>query len=172
MPALKQWVIAPPKKTLVVGVADLLVSNDPSADIVTYSLGSCLGISVYDPELKIGGLLHVMLPDSTIDANKAANSPLMFVDTGLPSLFHGVYALGADRGRLEVKAAGGAQFLDPGGLFNIGERNQQSLLAMLARNGVQLTRHDFGGVSSRTLKLDLHSGRIAVRCPGRECFYL
>ena len=89
-----KWVIAPPRKTLVVGVADMVVSNDSSAEIVTYSLGSCLGVTIYDPVKKIGGLLHLMLPDSKIDAAKAASMPYMFVDTGLPRLFHAAYNLG------------------------------------------------------------------------------
>ena len=75
MTAMRTWVIPPPRKTLVVGVADMVVSNDPSAELVTYSLGSCLGITVYDPVKKVGGLLHLMLPESRIDAIKAVNAP-------------------------------------------------------------------------------------------------
>ena len=71
MPTNTQWVIAPPKKTLVIGVADMAASNDPGAELVTYSLGSCLGISVYDPVKRAGGILHVMLPSSAIDTEKA-----------------------------------------------------------------------------------------------------
>ena len=118
-----KWVIPPPRKTLVVGVADMVVSNDASAEIVTYSLGSCLGIAIYDPVKKIGGLLHIMLPDSKIDATKAVTMPFMFVDTGVPRLFHAAYNLGADRSRLFLKVAGGAQLLDQEGIFNIGIRN-------------------------------------------------
>src|SRR5437868_7492946 len=95
-----KWVIPPPRKTLVVGVADMAVSNDPSAELITYSLGSCLGISVYDPVKKIGGLLHIMLPDSTIDALKAESQPFMFVDTGVPKLFQSLFSLGAERSRI------------------------------------------------------------------------
>src|SRR5450756_2144113 len=93
MPPTNRWVIPPPRKTLVVGVADMAVSNDASAEIVTYSLGSCLGITIYDPLKKIGGLLHLMLPASNIDHAKAAEMPYMFVDTGVPRLFHAAYNL-------------------------------------------------------------------------------
>src|SRR5262245_51470130 len=79
MSAPMKWVIAAPKKTLVVGVADMVVSNDAGSEIVTYSLGSCLGITVYDPAKKVGGLLHLMLPDSSIDSEKAVKAPFMFV---------------------------------------------------------------------------------------------
>jgi chemotaxis protein CheD len=172
MPPLSKWVIPPPRKTLVVGVADMLVSNDPGAELVTYSLGSCLGITLYDPASKVGGLLHVMLPDSTIDLAKAASSPYMFVDSGVPRLFQSVCSLGADRRRLIIKVAGGAQFLDPGGIFNIGERNQQALLRLLEHNGYFIHSQDMGGVSSRTLRMDMTTGAISIRCPGIEPYAL
>jgi chemotaxis protein CheD len=172
MPALRQWVIPPPRKTLVVGVADMVVSNDPSAELVTYSLGSCLGITVYDPEKRVGGLLHIMLPDSTIDPAKAAGAPFMFVDTGVPHLFRSVCNLGAERRRLVVRVAGGAQFLDPGGVFNIGERNYKALVRLLGQNGFAIHAQDVGGVSSRTIRLDLTTGKISVRCSGLEPYFL
>jgi chemotaxis protein CheD len=172
MALTNKWVIPPPKKALVVGVADMVVSNDPSAELVTYSLGSCLGITVYDPAKRIGGLLHVMLPTSTIDSSKAANSPSMFVDTGVPRLFHALYNLGANRSHLVIKAAGGAQFLDPAGVFNIGERNQKALLELLARNGLGLHACDLGGTSSRTIRLALETGGLQIQSPGANPYSL
>ena len=168
MPSPSPWVIPAPKKSLVAGVADMVVSNDPSAELVAYSLGSCLGVTVYDPGKKVGGLLHLMLPDSSIDSIKAAGSPLMFVDTGVPRLFRAVVNLGAERSRLAIKVAGGAQFLDPGRIFNIGERNQQALRELLARNGYTIRAEDFGGVTSRTIRLDMATGQVAVSCPGAK----
>jgi chemotaxis protein CheD len=167
-----KWVIAPPRKTLVVGVADMVVSNDSSAEIVTYSLGSCLGVTIYDPVKKIGGLLHLMLPDSTIDAAKAVSSPFMFVDTGLPRLFHAAYNLGADRGRLTVKVAGGAQLLDQQGIFNIGSRNFDALQRLLAQNGLKAHSIDVGGLSSRTVRMDLTTGNVTVKTPGANPYPL
>ena len=160
-----KWVIAPSRKTLVVGVADMVVSNDSSAEIVTYSLGSCLGITIYDPVKKIGGLLHIMLPDSKIDAAKAVSAPFMFVDTGVPRLFHGAYNLGADRSRLIVKVAGGAQLLDQQGIFNIGARNFDALEKLMAQNGLRAHATDVGGLSSRTVRLDLTNGNVTVKTP-------
>jgi chemotaxis protein CheD len=172
MSLASKWVIPPPKKTLVVGIADKVVSNDPGAELVTYSLGSCLGITLYDPAKRIGGLLHVMLPNSAISAAKAASCPMMFVDTGVPRLFHALYELGADRARLVLKVAGGAQFLDPDGVFNIGERNQAALAELLRRNGFSIQAEDLGGVSSRTLRLQLDSGRVQIHSPGRPPYSL
>ena len=163
-----KWVIAPPRKTFVVGVADMVVSNDSSAEIVTYSLGSCLGLTIYDPLKKIGGLLHLMLPDSKIDSAKAASAPFMFVDTGVPRLFHAAYNLGADRGRLVVKVAGGAQLLDQQGIFNIGSRNIDALEKLLAQNGLKAHAWDVGGLSSRTLRLDLTTGLVTIKAPGNN----
>ena len=167
-----KWVIAPPKKTLVVGVADMVVSNDASADIVTYSLGSCLGIAVYDPQVKVGGLLHVMLPDSKIDANKATTTPFMFVDTGVPRLFQALYNLGAEKWRIVVKVAGGAQLLDPQRVFNIGERNFQVLSELMARNGASIHVKDVGGLASRTMRLEMGTGKVSIKSPGLDAYFL
>ena len=165
MPPTSKWVIAPPRKTLVVGVADMVVSNDSSAEIVTYSLGSCLGITIYDPLKKVGGLLHLMLPTSNIDSVKATTMPYMFVDTGVPRLFHAAYNLGAERTRLIVKVAGGAQLLDQQGIFNIGSRNCDALEKLLAQNGLKAHASDVGGLSSRTVRLDLTTGLVTVKTP-------
>jgi len=172
MTALGKWTIPPPRKTLVVGVADMVVSNDPSAELVTYSLGSCLGITIYDPAKKIGGLFHVMLPASKIDAAKAVGSPFMFMDTGLPRLFHAAYNLGADRNRLAIKVAGGAQLLDDQNVFNIGGRNFQVLTELIARNGLVIHARDVGGTSSRTLRLDLATGQVTIKSPGVDLYSL
>jgi len=162
----RQWVIPQPRAALVVGVADMVISNDSGAQIITYSLGSCLAVTVFDPVKKIGGLLHLMLPDSKIDSVKAVEKPFMFVDTGVPRLFHGTYNLGADRNRLIVKVAGGAQLLDQQGLFNIGTRNFEALKALLAKNGLNIHSADVGGLSSRTVSLDLSNGQFTVKSPG------
>jgi chemotaxis protein CheD len=167
-----KWVIPPPRKTLVVGVADMAVSNDSSAEIVTYSLGSCLGITVYDPVKKIGGLLHIMLPDSKIDAAKAVSAPFMFVDTGVPRLFHSVYNLGADRGRLVVRVAGGAQLLDQQGIFNIGARNADAFNKLVAQNGLRVHATDTGGLASRTVRLDLANGNMSIKTPAAQPYLL
>jgi chemotaxis protein CheD len=172
MTPIGKWTIPAPRKILVVGVADMAVSNDPGAELVTYSLGSCLGITIYDPAKKIGGLFHVMLPDSTISAEKAAGAPFMFMDTGLPRLFHAAYNLGADRSRLAVKVAGGAQLLDEHGVFNIGGRNFQALTDLTARNGLVIHARDVGGMSSRTLRFDLATGNVTIKSPGADAYLL
>jgi chemotaxis protein CheD len=166
MPAPSTWVIPQIKKAIIVGVADMVATNDPGAELVTYSLGSCLGVTVYDPIKKAGGLLHLMLPDSSINPQRAAAEPYMFVDTGVPLLFKAVYNLGGDRFRVVVKVAGGAQFFDPNRSFNIGERNCGALHALLGRKGYSIHAEAVGGVCSRTLRLDLSNGNVTISSPG------
>lgn len=148
----------------------MVASNDSAGELVTYSLGSCLGVTIYDPVAKVGGLLHLMLPDSSINPGKAVSNPFMFVDTGVPQLFHTVYDLGGERSRLVVKVAGGAQFLDEKRVFNIGARNIEAFHALLARNGMKVTSADVGGRISRTVRLDLANGRVTIRVPGKEAY--
>lgn len=150
----------------------MVASNDASAELVTYSLGSCLGIAIYDATARVGGLLHVMLPDSRIDAAKAATLPFMFVDSGVPKLFQAAYSLGADRRRLVVKVAGGAQLLDPQKVFNIGERNAQVFSELLVRNGYTVHARDVGGLASRTMRLDMTTGKISIKSPGMDLYFL
>jgi chemotaxis protein CheD len=171
-PGLNRWVAPAPRKQLIVGMGDMLTSNDAQAVLVTYSLGSCVGISVYDPVAKVGGLLHAMLPDSTINQERASSRPYMFVDTGLPAMFHGVYALGGLKHRLICKLAGGAEFLDEKKIFRIGHRNVEATLAMLERNNVKIAASETGGRESRTVRLDLSNGNLTLDLPGRTPYLL
>jgi chemotaxis protein CheD len=104
----------------IVGVADMKVSNNPAESVITYSLGSCIGLVVYDPTVRVGGILHYMLPESSIDREKAAARPFMFADTGIPILFKSAYQLGAVKSRIRIYVAGGAEILDQKGFFNTG----------------------------------------------------
>ncbi len=160
------------KKRLVVGVADMSVSNDPSAVLITHSLGSCLGITIYDGTAHVGGLLHLMLPNSKIDPNKAAASPYMFVDTGVPLLFRTAYQMGADKARLIIKVAGGAEVMGGKDFFSIGKRNYAALVEIFARNGVSALGESVGGQVSRTVSMDVGTGVVTVRIPGEPDFQL
>ncbi len=152
----------------IVGVGDLFISAERGDEIITFALGSCLGISIYDPVNCVGGLLHVMLPSSTIDPAKAQENPCMFVDTGLPKLFHDCYKAGAAKQRLIVKVAGGACVNgdSDNDYFQIGKRNFVVLRQLLWKNGVLIKAHDVGGSCSRTMCLDIATGRVSVRSNG------
>lgn len=153
---------------IVVGVADCQVSADPQSTLVTYALGSCIAIMIYDPVARVGGLLHFMLPESALDRTKAQEKPFMFADTGIPLLFQSAYRLGADKRRLVVTAAGGAQMMDPQGVFNIGKRNHLSMRKILWKAGVLLHAEEIGGLLSRTVRLELASGRVMLRGAGER----
>lgn len=151
----------------IVGIAQMLVSKDVGDEIITYALGSCLGVTAYDPVAKVGGLLHVMLPLSSIDPDKASQRPCMFVDTGLPRLFLESYKHGAQKGRMIVKVAGGANLQGTAhDYFQIGKRNFVILRKMLWKNGVLLKAQDVGGSCSRTMSLNIASGEVSVRING------
>ena len=149
-----------------VGVADMKVSNDPDVTLVTHSLGSCIGLAVYDPAVKVGGILHYMLPESELDTNKARENPLMFADTGIPILFRSCYKLGAMKGRMIVKVAGGSQIMDASGVFNIGKRNYAALRKILWRNHVLIDAEDIGGTVNRTMWLSVATGKLSLKISG------
>lgn len=151
-----------------VGVAEMKVSADPDATLITYALGSCLGICIHDPVARVGGMLHAMLPASSIDPEKARLRPAMFVDTGVPLLFKSCYQLGAAKERLLVKVAGGASVRGTGeeDPFQIGKRNIAMLRKLLWKNGVRVHAQEVGGQISRTVSMHVGSGTLVVRSPG------
>ena len=153
---------------LVVGVGDMKVSNQPEDVIVTYSLGSCIGVAIYDPVAHVGGLLHYMLPESSLDGNRAKKNPYMFGDTGIPALFKSAYKLGAKKGRMKVVVAGGAQILDQKGFFNIGKRNYLILRKLFWKNNVMIDYEDVGGTYNRTIKMIISDGSIWIKKGGEE----
>jgi chemotaxis protein CheD len=137
-------------------------------ELVTHALGSCLGLTVYDPIVKVGGMLHAMLPLSKINPEKAAANPAMFVDTGVPLLFKKIYRMGGEKRRLVVKAAGCCASLDPNEMFNIGKRNYMVLKKLLWKNGVLIKAEDVGGKKSRTVRFHLDSGRVIISSMGKQ----
>jgi chemotaxis protein CheD len=151
-----------------VGVGDCQVSNTATAVLVTYALGSCIALAIHDPVAAVGGLLHFMLPESSLNPDKASQCPFMFADTGIPLLFRAAYELGADKHRMVVRAVGGAQVLDQNGTFNIGKRNHLALRKILWKAGVMIHGEEIGGTISRTVRLEVANGRFWVREAGME----
>lgn len=153
---------------IVVGVGDMKVSNDPDAVLVTYALGSCIGVGIYDPVAKVGGVLHYMLPESEIDPVKAVKNPFMFGNTGIPLLFKETYRFGAVKKRLKILVLGGAQILDQNGLFNIGKRNHTVLRKMFWKNNIMVDFEEVGGTVNRTIKLEIKTGEAIMKVSGTE----
>ncbi len=153
-----------------VGIGELRVSRDPDEVLVAYGLGSCVGVCLYDPETKVGGLAHVMLPNS---ADAISQRPLSkFADQAVPMLMEEMKKLGAMSRRLLCKIAGGSQMLTAPGFsgngFNVGERNVDAVKAALNRHRVPLLGADTGGNRGRTLALHTVSGKIMVRTIGEK----
>ncbi len=152
----------------IVGISEMIVTNNTEELLVTYSLGSCLGVTVYDSVAMVGGMIHCMLPLSSVDKNKAGIKPAMFVDTGIPLLFEKMYELGAQKDRILLKAAGCGQIMDPNNRFKIGERNFTILRKLLWKNGVLIKNQDTGGNISRTVTLEMSTGRTFIKSQGTE----
>ena len=147
-------------EVITVGIADCRVSNRAEASLVTHALGSCIAVAVYDPVASVGGLLHFMLPESSIDPAKAARNPFLFADTGIPRLLQEAYANGAGKKRIRVRLVGGAQVMDPNGVFNIGKRNHLACRKTLWAAGVMIHGEAVGGSVSRTVRLEVGTGRL------------
>jgi len=146
----------------------MCVSSDQEEVIVTYSLGSCVGLTLYDKVIKVGGLVHCMLPLSKIDPQRAEQKPCMFTDTGVTLLLQTLFNLGATRSNLIVKVAGAASLLDAKGLFKIGERNYTVLRKVLWKNSLLIGGEDVSGTASRTMSLYMKDGRTTIKSGGRE----
>lgn len=153
---------------VIVGISDLKVSNKADDVIITYALGSCIGIAIFDPVARVGGLLHYMLPESALDAVKARDNPAMFADTGIPLLFKSCYALGAEKKRIIVKVAGGASILDDTNFFRIGQKNIMAMRKIFWKNNVLIDKEDTGLNYNRTVRLEMITGKVFIRSSGGE----
>jgi len=152
----------------VAGIGEMVVSNDMSQILITYSLGSCIGVSLFDPQAGVGGLIHCMLPSSKMEAEKAARRPCLYVNTGVIALLQAVMDLGAIGSRMTIKVAGAGSPMDQVGRFKIGERNMTTFRKVLWKNGLMLAAEDVGGTEPRTMSLYMGLGRTTIRKNGSE----
>src|SRR5258708_6907843 len=150
---------------VVVGVGDMAVSNLSQVTVSTYALGSCVGVVAYDPDARAGGILHLMLPNSTISPEKAATQPAMFADTGLPLFFRALTGMRCERHRLRLFLAGGACVLQGHDAFKIGDRNAEAVKKYLQTNGYAVYKVDLGGVHNRTIHLEVGTGSMTMKTP-------
>lgn len=149
---------------LFVSIAGMRISDDPSSVLVTYGLSSCIGVSIYDPVVKVGGLLHFMLPAS--GKQHKPKNPYMYADAGLPLFFKEAYKCGADKKRIITKIAGGAQITDVCRSFEIGKRNRMAVHKILRENGIRVCKEDTGGNAPRTMSLEIATGRVCLQILG------
>ena len=151
-----------------ISVADLKISWDVMDVLITYALGSCLGVTVYDIRLKRAGLLHCMLPDSSIDRTRAAGNPCMYVDSGMKVMLDDFYRNGSLKNDLIIRVAGASssKVNEEEDFFQIGRRNFVSLRKYLWNEGIMLKAYDVGGCGSRTVTLDVENGKMLIKSKG------
>ncbi len=146
-----------------VGMADYKTGRNPSS-LISYGLGSCVGIALYDSLNKIGGLAHIMLPDST--QARSAENPAKFANTALPLMLDEMIKMGASKGRITAKIAGGAQmftFANATDVMRVGERNAEAVRMLLKKMDIRMIADDTGGNYGRTVELRLDTGIYRVR---------
>ncbi len=153
-------------KPVVVGIADMKMVNG-DAKVITYALGSCIGICLYDPKLKLAALVHIMLP---LNMEAGRKNPLKYADTGIRETLKAMQAKGAMKSRITTKCAGGAKMFEvagKGALGNIGQRNIESVHTILKMEGIHLVAEDVGGGVARTLTFDAATGMATVQSYGK-----
>jgi chemotaxis protein CheD len=159
---------AAPVAEIQVGIAEMKVAAQPHR-LITLGLGSCVGVTLYDPVTKVGGLLHIMLPDSTQFSN--VTKPAKFADLGIPLLVSEVTRNGGRLAALQAKMAGGAQMfsgLNDKFVLNIGERNVLMAKQTLKSLGIKIIAEEVGGSRGRTMILDTSSGQVFLRTVGSQ----
>ena len=150
---------------ITIGIADMKMAKG-SGMLITYALGSCIGICLYDAQVKLGAMIHIMLP---LNMEAGRKNTMKYADTGIRETLKMMEAKGASRSRITAKIAGGAKMFEisGGSLGNIGQRNIESVHMHLKREGIKLLKEDVGGSVARTLLFDVSTGTGCVRCYGR-----
>ncbi|WP_041571303.1 chemotaxis protein CheD [Candidatus Desulforudis audaxviator] len=149
-----------------VGIAEYGIARSPHR-LLTLGLGSCVGVALYDPVIRVGGLAHVMLPDST--QFRTGGKPAKFADLAVKNLVHDLRLAGVRNGRVVAKLAGGAQMFfgnNRAAQMAIGERNIEAVRSILKELGIAIVAEDVGGDKGRTISLDTSNGSLTVRTLG------
>ena len=155
---------------LNVGMGEIKLSNTPGSIIAAPGLGSCIGLAMYDPTVKLGGMAHIVLPDST-NINKPGALPGKYADLAVPELLNQMIKQGAKKNNIIIKMAGGAQmfsFEKGGNILNIGMRNTIAVKANLSAQGQTIRANDTGGNKGRTVRLDISTGKVYVKIIGQQ----
>jgi len=151
-----------------IGIGEWAVSGDSGDTLKTYALGSCVAVLIYDARLRIAGMIHIALPDSSVDAEKARATPGYFADTGLPAMIEEMKGKGVIRAHVWIKLAGGASVMDPGGLFDIGKRNILASKRILWGSSLGPVAEDTGGGMSRTVSIAVSDGETTISSGQRK----
>lgn len=156
---------------MTVGIADMKMLQW-NGELITYALGSCIGICLYDPQIKLASMIHIMLP---LNMEVGRKNTMKYADTGIRETVKQMLAHGANKGRIVAKIAGGAKMFEVTGgsnLGNIGERNIQSVRMNLKREGIRIISEDVGGTVARTLSFFPGNGNGQIRAYGKPLITL
>lgn len=151
----------------MVQIGECRVAMGPKVTLATLALGSCVAVAAFDRRTRVGGLLHVLLPDSALDPEKARRSPGVFADTGLDLMWTQLRAAGASLNRLEIQLAGGASITGAPNYGDIGASNLVAVRRWLAAAGAQVVGEQVGGTDPKSVRLDLSTGRFWNCSPGK-----
>lgn len=152
---------------VVAGIGDMVFSGNSDDILKTYALGSCVAVMIYDIRKNIGGLVHIALPDSAVDLEKAKAKPGHFADTSIPVFLQEFRKMGGGT-NCWIKIAGGAKVMDPNSIFDIGKRNVLAIRKMLWKENLGPVAEDVGGDYSRTVLFQLSDGMIQLSCADRK----
>ena len=145
-----------------IGIGHIKATSKPGDEIKTYALGSCIAVMLYDKKAKIAGMIHIALPDSAVNSEKAQSLPGYFVNTGLPLLLTEFKKLGGNRKTTVIKIAGGSSIMDENKTFDIGKRNAIAVKRFLWKQGLGVMKEDIGGNISRTVSINTDTGRVLL----------
>jgi chemotaxis protein CheD len=146
-----------------VGVGDVVVSQNARELLTTNSpVGSCVAVYLWDPETRVGGLLHFEWPDSKLDPNRAHNEPAVFADTGVMLLLERAGLLGAAKTRCKVRLVGGADVSDRAEAHRWAKKNILAARSVLWRSGIFLEGEEVGGTRARKATLSISDGQLSV----------
>ena len=152
---------------LVIGIADMKMTQAGN-ELITYALGSCCGICLFDPNVRLAALIHIMLP---LNMETGRKNTMKYADTGIRETLKQMEAKGARRPRIVAKVAGGAKMFavsGSGSLGNIGQRNIESVHKVLRAENIRLIAEDVGGSVARTLSVDPSTGKATIKSSGKQ----
>ncbi len=152
------------EEMVVVGLGEMQVSNDPHTVLACLGLGSCIGISAYDPVARVGAMVHVVLPHGNVaDCGK---TPTKYANTALPAMVNQMESKGAVKSRIVIKVAGGAKIIHTvpvGSILDIGDRNITAVKSAVAENKMSIKAEDTRGTLGRSMWLNIDTGITKLR---------
>ena len=155
----------PPQQRVVIGIGEHAIAGAEST-IVTHALGSCVAVCLWDPEVRVGAMLHFLLPESRVNPDRAKKQPGTFADTGIPLLIQEAMERGLNKKRCRAHLFGGAAVGAQGGL-DVGKRNSLAARRLLWQHGIFIHAEALGGTDPRTVNFSVADGTYQVSC-GRE----